>query len=324
MHRKTCTAVKDLPVISLLALLVGCALVLGAGQASAEVQYKGKHFPNVPLINQDGETLHFYDDVIKGKVVAINFIYTDCPDSCPMETAKMRRVYRMLGDHVGRDVYMYSISINPKHDSPEMLKMYKKKFKIGSNWQFLTGDKKDINLIRTRLGMYREQDPNQPEDLTQHIVSLIVGNEATGQWIKRSPYDTPFTLVSLLRDQLHNYALPPSATKKSYALAKNLPEINQGEDLFNSRCAACHTIGQGDDLGPDLAGVVEKRDRKWLVRWLKEPDEMIKEKDPLAMALYERYGRVNMPNLRLTDVDIKVVIEYMQTMTNRLKVAAGE
>lgn len=308
---------------SLFVLLVGFVFILGIDRAGAGTRLGANYFPNVPLVNQDGNTLHFYNDVIKGKVVAINFIYTDCSDSCPMETAKMRRVYELLGDHVGRDVFMYSISIDPEHDTPAMLRMYMKKFKIGPNWQFLTGNKKDINLIRTRLGMYREEEPGQPEDLTQHIVNLIVGNEVTGQWLKRTPYDTPHVLVNVLRDQLHNYSLPPSAGKQSYAMAKRLPNINRGEDLFNSRCRACHTIGRGDELGPDLAGVVEKRDRAWLVRWLKEPDAMLREKDPLATALFERYRKLPMPNLKLTEVDVKALIEYMQKMSERLAVAAG-
>ena len=76
------------------------------------------YFPNVDLVNQDGKTLKFYDDLIKDKVVAINFIYTHCGDSCPAETASLKRVQALLGDSVGKDVFFYSISIDPDHDTP--------------------------------------------------------------------------------------------------------------------------------------------------------------------------------------------------------------
>ena len=88
------------------------------------------YFPNVPLVNQDGETLHFYDDVIKGKVVAINFMFTSCGDICPLETAKLRDIQTMLGDHVGKNVFMYSITVDPDRDTPAVLKAYREKFKV--------------------------------------------------------------------------------------------------------------------------------------------------------------------------------------------------
>jgi protein SCO1 len=82
------------------------------------------YFPNVPLVTQDGKTVHFYADLLKGKMVVINFIYTKCRDSCPMETAKLAQVQRLLGDRVGRDVFFYSISIDPERDTPAELKEY--------------------------------------------------------------------------------------------------------------------------------------------------------------------------------------------------------
>jgi len=86
------------------------------------------YFPNVPLVTQDGKTVHFYADLLKGKMVVINFIYTKCRDSCPMETAKLAQVQRLLGDRVGRDVFFYSISIDPERDTPAELKEYADKF----------------------------------------------------------------------------------------------------------------------------------------------------------------------------------------------------
>src|SRR5215467_13370433 len=76
------------------------------------------YFPNVPLTTQDGDTVRFYDDLLKGKAVAINLMYTSCKDECPLETARLVQLQRVLGDRVGKDLFLYSISIDPRHDTP--------------------------------------------------------------------------------------------------------------------------------------------------------------------------------------------------------------
>ena len=102
-----------------------------AGTASASVIAKKKtvwgknYFPNSTLITKDGEQVEFFDDLIKDKVVAINFIFTSCVDSCPLETARMKNVRQILGDRVGKDIFFYSISIDPRTDTPAVLKAYK-------------------------------------------------------------------------------------------------------------------------------------------------------------------------------------------------------
>jgi len=104
-----------------LSLLAG-ALVAAPGTAFAGGPWGADYFPNVPLVNQDGVVVRFYDDLIKGKAVAVNLIYTHCTASCPLETAKMAQVQKLLGGRVGKDIFFYSISIDPKRDTPETLK----------------------------------------------------------------------------------------------------------------------------------------------------------------------------------------------------------
>lgn len=272
------------------------------------------YFPNAPLTNQDGETLHFYDDVIKGKVVTINFMFTSCGDSCPLETAKLRKVQTLLGDHLGKDVHMYSITVDPDRDTPDVLKNYMKKFHVGPGWQFLTGKKEDIDLIRKKLGMYS----NDEQSLSDHAINFVLGNETTGQWLRRTPYDIPETIVAVLlgRLQRHSMANLPGYTKNGKVLAQADP----GEDLFKTRCTACHTIGEGDKIGPDLIGVVNQRDRAWLERWLREPDVMLKEKDPVANALFLKYNKVPMPNLKLDQKNINDLIEYLDKKSQEISV----
>lgn len=280
------------------------------------------YFPNVRLTTHDGRTVRFFDDLVEGRVVAINFIYTTCPDACPMETARMIEVHRLLGDRVGKDVFFYSITIDPERDTPEVLRRYVESWGVGKGWTFLTGEERDITLLRRKLGVYSAVDPG--EDEYDHNLSLVIGNQATGRWMRRSPYENPYVLATQLGSWLHEWRLP-SEHVRDYADAPEIRQISTGENLFRTRCASCHTIGRGDvaapaerRVGPDLHNVVRQRDRAWLERWLKEPDAMLEEGDPLATALLARWQDIPMPNLRLTDVDVAKLIGYMDEESRRI------
>jgi protein SCO1/2 len=312
---RTRITIDSLSMIAAAFLCFTALLVVGISPAGAAPgQGNSGYYPNVPLINQDGETLHFYDDVIKDKVVTINFMFTSCGDSCPLETAKLRKVHEMLGEHAGKEVHMYSITVDPDRDTPEVLKAYMEKFKLGPGWQFLTGKKEDIDAIRKRLAMYSEEE----EDLSDHAINFVLGNEATGQWLKRTPFDLPEALVATLLGRLQGRRIASVATA-GYEESMALSSARPGEDLFTTRCTSCHTIGEGDSIGPDLLGVVAKRDRDWMIRWLQEPDAMLEEKDPLAIALFNQYNQVPMPNIRLTYTDALNLMTFMYTESRRIE-----
>ena len=293
---------------------------LAASPERPPARWRENYFPNVELTTHEGKSVRFYDDVIKDRVVAINFFFTSCKDVCPGETARMRQVQQLLGDRVGDDVFMYSITIDPETDTPEEMAAYHKRFKLGPGWTFLTGKEEDLDLLQRKLGLLIEdlEDPND------HNVNLIIGNEATGQWMTRSPYDNPNVLAKLLANNLHNWKRPFGKEHQGYEVAKEIPNFSKGQFLFQSRCNACHTIGQGEGVGPDLIGVAERREPKWLSRWLKEPDSMIAEGDPIALQILEQYGDLRMPNLSLNDTDVSSVIEYLksETVAVREKTAA--
>src|SRR5215470_17859872 len=122
-------------------LLLAASLLLLRVHSWAAPGSDTSHFPNVELINQDGKKVHFYDDLIKGKIVAIDLIYTTCEYACPLETARLAQVQKKLGDRVGKDIFFYSISIDPEHDTPEVLRGYMEQFHVGPGWTFLTGKK---------------------------------------------------------------------------------------------------------------------------------------------------------------------------------------
>src|ERR1044071_10046112 len=116
-------------------------------------QWGDTHFPNVELLTQDGKKVRFYDDLIKGKIVAIDLIYTTCKYNCPLETARLVQLQKLLGDRMGKDVFFYSISIEPETDTPEVLKAYAEKYHVGPGWLFLTGKLADIKLLSHKLGL---------------------------------------------------------------------------------------------------------------------------------------------------------------------------
>ena len=148
-------------------------------------------FPNVALLNQHSQPIHFYDDLVRGDhTVVINFMYVQCADICPMTTANLARVQELLGDRLGREVRMASISLDPMRDSPAILKAYAGKFDARPGWQFLTGRLKDIELIRRTLGVY-ERDPAKDSDRSQHTGMLVYGNQARGRWSKVSALADP-------------------------------------------------------------------------------------------------------------------------------------
>src|SRR5205823_2986158 len=141
-----------------------------------------------PITTPQGKTVRFYDDLVKGKIVAIDLIYTTCKYACPLETARLAQVQRLLGDRMGRDVFFYSITIDPDHDTPAVLAEYAEKYHAGPGWLFLTGAKGDIELIGRKLGLYTGPDPRNPDG---HVPYLLVGNQATGQWMRNSAVDNP-------------------------------------------------------------------------------------------------------------------------------------
>lgn len=299
-------------------LLTATVLSFGLRHSQAappDSPWGSDYFPNVPLVNQDGKVLRFYDDMIRDKVVLINFIYASCVDSCPLETAKVRQVQEVLGDRVGRDIFIYSITIDPRRDTPEVLKEYAAMFQVGPGWQFLTGKEADITLIRKKVGLYSDGELRN-----DHTASLLVGNEATGQWLKRSSLDNPKVLAAVLGERLFNYR-QVDARRRNYSDAPPILKVDAGEDLFRRRCQVCHTVGAGDTVGPDLLGVTSKRERAWLSRWIAEPDRMLAERDPVATALYVRFKKLPMPNMRLSQQDVAALVDYLAAESTRVLAA---
>jgi protein SCO1 len=177
------------------AVLLSCSAHVPARAAPSALPPDRTDFSNVVLLNQDGRALRFYDDLVRGRhMVVINFIYAQCGDICPMTMSNLARVQELLGDRLGRDVRLASISIDSARDTPAILKAYAERFDARPGWQFLTGRQSDIDMIRRQLGVF-ERDPVKDRDKSQHTGMLVYGNQARGRWSRVSALADPRRIV---------------------------------------------------------------------------------------------------------------------------------
>ena len=186
--------VDGLSSSSVISNAIRAAATRSAAQAGSSVEAQSaRYFPNLELQTQDGATVHFYDDLLKGKTVLINFVFTTCTGICPPMTANMARVQKLLGDRVGRDIIMISISVDPETDTPAALKAYADKFGARPGWYFLTGSKTNIDGVLARLGGYF------PEK-NDHSSAVLIGNVAHGGWRKMLGIANPSVIANVALD----------------------------------------------------------------------------------------------------------------------------
>jgi protein SCO1 len=138
-------------------------------------------FPDVEVISHQGKKYRFYRDLIKDKIVVINFFYSHCKDFCPPATANLVRVQNRLAHRLGKDLFMYSLTLDPKRDTPEVLRQYTAMYGIKPGWTFLTGRPDDLELLRVKLG-FRDSDPEVDKDRGQHIGVVRYGNDTLNRW----------------------------------------------------------------------------------------------------------------------------------------------
>ena len=296
------------------AALTGLVLSIALARTTpvrADSRWGANYFPDVTLTTQDGKDVKFYD-LIKGRIVAIDLIYTNCQYVCPIETSRLARMQQLLGERMGRDVFFVSISIDPEHDTPAVLKAYGAKFNAGSGWTFLTGKAADIDVLSKKLGLW--SDPKETQD--GHTPMLLLGNEATGEWMRTSALDNPAFTARLITDRLGNWK--PAQPAKSYADAPPITtRRDDGEYLYRSLCSSCHTVNQGEKIGPDLGRAYDSQDHNWLAEYTLRPDVVRGRKDPTAMALLSAYAAVRMPNLSLTPPEVQAIFRYIETARSR-------
>lgn len=155
------------------------------------------YFSDVELLDQDGRKLRFYNDVLKGKVVVINTFFTTCKSICPPMNRNFQKIQEALGDRLGKDVILVSITVDPVADTPTRLKEYGRLFKAQPGWLFLTGKKENVDWALYKLGQYVEAKDD-------HTSIIIIGNEPKGLWKKAMGLAAADELIKIVEDVLND------------------------------------------------------------------------------------------------------------------------
>jgi len=163
-----------------------------ADEAAAEEKAR-KFFTDLEVVDQNGKKLRFYSDVLKGRVVLINFIFTNCPDACPMVTHKLMQVRNLMAESIKDDVWFISVSVDPERDTPEAMKEFATKQGVDeSRWLFLTGSKENLTYIVKQLGQYTQE-------VEAHSTLMLAGNDRTRHWTRVMPMVPPDGVAQQLR-----------------------------------------------------------------------------------------------------------------------------
>jgi protein SCO1/2 len=165
--------------------------------AASREKLRERYFPNVELITHEGKKVRFYDDLIKDKIITLNFMYATCDGICPTITRNLAKVQQMFGEMVGRELFMYSITLKPALDTPEVLYKHAQEMNVKPGWLFLTGKPEDIELIRRKQG-FVDPDPELDKDKTNHIGNVRFGNEPMQTWAACPGLGKPELIVESL------------------------------------------------------------------------------------------------------------------------------
>lgn len=169
-----------------------------------KVSFSKASIPDVMLLNQHGKQVRFYSDLVKNKVVAINFIFTTCTTICPPMGVHFSNLQKLMGERVGKDFHLISVSVDPVIDTPQRLKAWGEKFKAGPGWTLLTGAKHDVVKLLRALGVFTA-------DKWDHTPIVLTGNEVTGRWTRVNGLASPAKLAEIISDLLASAATKSSS-----------------------------------------------------------------------------------------------------------------
>jgi protein SCO1/2 len=164
----------------------------------SSLQPQGQHksaIPDIEVLDQSGKPLRFYSDLMKGKTVIVNFIFTSCTYICPLQGAIFSRLQATLGDRLGKDVTLISISTDPLTDTPQRLKLWGERFHAKSGWTLVTGKKTEMDRLLVAL-------TGDPSGLRDHSAIALMGNYDKGVWIRADALDDPMRLIKSLDNAL--------------------------------------------------------------------------------------------------------------------------
>jgi protein SCO1/2 len=170
--------------------LVGAAPATAAAAGTA-ARPGPPPWPDLPLLDQDGKPVRFYSDLVRGKRVAINFVFTTCTTICPPMGATFERLQALLAARAGSDVRLISVSVDPATDTPQRLKAWGARFHAGPGWSLVTGRQEDLDRLLKALSVFT---PNRAD----HAPVVVLGDDGTGRWTRAYGLASPAKMIELL------------------------------------------------------------------------------------------------------------------------------
>ena len=182
-----------------LAAALGAVLLLcGCSTEAVPRPHNARQLPNPELVDQHGNRVRFYDDLVAGRTVVIQFMYTRCDGACPAATSTLVEAQHELAQLMGRDLFFVSISIDPERDTQGDLAAYADAHGVGAGWTFVTGTKADIEALRRALGAY-DLDPEVDKLRSNHSAMLVLGNDRKDRWTMVSGLSTATAIARAIR-----------------------------------------------------------------------------------------------------------------------------
>jgi protein SCO1/2 len=133
---------------------------------------------DTPLVDQDGRKVRLRTDVMAGRIVVVDFIYTTCTTICPIFTATMASLQERLGAALEGETHLVSMTVDPARDTPRRMKEYAAKHGARhSGWSFLTGNRSDVDAVNKAFGTYTA-------NIDDHPPMVMVGDTRTGEWTR--------------------------------------------------------------------------------------------------------------------------------------------
>lgn len=151
-----------------------------------------RYFTDVVLVDHLGREQRLWSDLVHDKTVVISPFFTHCVGVCPKLAGTLKKVESSLGDRLGKDVLMLSITVDPERDTPAKVKEYAAALEPKPGWLFLSGKRENVELALRKLGYY-------VEDPEGHTNLVIVGNEKSGLWKKAFGLADPEEVIKIVR-----------------------------------------------------------------------------------------------------------------------------
>ncbi|HYK02189.1 MAG TPA: SCO family protein [Thermoanaerobaculia bacterium] len=159
--------------------------------AAEEEKAPPMRIADVPVVDQSGNAKRFYSELVKDRIVAMNFIFTSCTTICPTLGANFAKVQSLLGES-GRDVSLISISIDPVNDTPARLAAWSTRLGGKPGWTLVTGEGTDIDALLKSIGAFTP-------DKNDHGPLVVLGDDRTGRWQRMNAFAAPAKIVEALQ-----------------------------------------------------------------------------------------------------------------------------